>query len=93
MTFLKAFIAAYVEEGNTIIIDAWAGNSFLDSANSGYLRIQHIIGSGDFVFGTESSLHIENIWSQIKGKMKESYHICPYRIFMPFIREFEYKIK
>ena len=74
-------------------MDGWAGYSFLDNPNSGYTRIPHIHGGGDFGFGLESTSHIESIWSQIKSKIKESYHLYPHKVFLYFVREIEFKIR
>lgn len=43
---LKEFITLYVDKGNTIITDGWAGYSFLDEQELSYLRIQHIHRGG-----------------------------------------------
>ena len=90
---LKEFITSFVKKGNNIITDGWAGYSFLDEPGSGYRRIPHIHGGGDFGYGLQSTSHIESIWSQIKSKLKETYHIYPHGIFMTFVREIEFKIK
>ena len=92
-TELKEFITSYVETGNKIVTDGWSGYSFLDLPHSGYYRIQHVHGGGDFGYGVESASHIETIWAQIKSRIKENYHLYPYKVFMLFVREKEYKIK
>ena len=89
---LKAFIETYANKNSYIITDGWAGYSFLDNPNSGYTRIPHIHGGGDFGFALESTSHIESIWSQIKSKIKESYHLYPHKVFLYFVREIEFKI-
>ena len=57
----------YAEKNSFIIADGWAGYGFLDQEGSGYTRIKHIQGGGDFGFSVESTSHIESIWSQIKS--------------------------
>lgn len=47
----------------------------------------------DFELGIESTSHIESIWSQINGEIKEIYYIIPAKKFFLFVREVEYKIK
>ena len=90
---LKEFITSNVDVGNELVTDCWNGHAFLDLPNSGYLRIQHILGGIDFGYGVKSTSHVEMLWSQIKSKNKENYHLYPYKVFMMFIREIEYKIK
>jgi len=51
METLREFINAYVKKGNYIITDGWPAYSFLDHPDSGYRRIQHIHGGGDFGYG------------------------------------------
>ena len=90
---LKEFINMYAEKNSFIITDVWPGYGFLDEQGSGYTRIKHIHGGGDFGFSHESTSHIEGIWSQIKSSIKEKYHLYPYQVFMQFVREIEFKIK
>ena len=65
----------------------------MENSNSGYTRIPHIHGGGDFGFALESTSHIESIWSQIKSKINESYHLYPHKVFLYFVREIEFKIR
>ena len=65
----------------------------MENHNSGYTRIVHIHGGGDFGFSLESTSHIESIWEQIKSKIKESYHLYPHKVFLYFVREIEFKIR
>ena len=90
---LKEFINTFIEPGNNIITDGWAGYNFLDQPNSGYIRYAHNHGGGNFGLGFESTSHVESIWSQVKAKIKENYHIFPYKVFMRFVREIEFKIR
>ena len=57
---LNNFISKHIEQGNHIITEGWAGYDFLERPNSGYQRIKHIHGSGDFGYGRESTSHKES---------------------------------
>ena len=66
----------------------------MENQNSGSTRIAHIHGGGgDFCFSLEYTSHIESIWAQIKSKIKENYHPYPYKVFLNFVREIEFKIR
>jgi len=68
---LKEFITLNVDVGNKIVKEGWNGYAFLDLPNSGYIRIQHVHGGGDFGYGVKSTSHIEMLWLQIKAKLRE----------------------
>ena len=87
---LKKFIMKYIEEGNTIITDGWAGYNFLNN-NSSYNHITHIHGGGDFGFGIQSTSHIESLWAIIKAKIKATYKVIPNVNLMKFLKEAEFK--
>ena len=74
---LKKFVYKYIEKGNTIVSDGWAGYNFLNN-NQDYNHIVHIHGGGDFGFGITSTSYIEGLWINIKSKIKSIYHIIPY---------------
>ena len=87
---LKKFIMKYIEEGNTIITDGWAGYNFLNN-NPSYNHITHIHGGGDFGFGIQSTSHIESLWAIIKAKIKATYKVIPNVNLMKFLKEAEFK--
>ena len=89
---LKKFVNKYIDKGNTIVSDGWAGYSFLNN-NPAYNHIVHIHGGGDFGFGITSTSYIEGLWSNIKSKIKMIYHIIPSFNFISFLRESEFRIK
>ena len=55
-TILSKFIYKYVEIGNTIVSDGWAGYNFLNSAESGFSHINHLHQGGIFGFGLHQLL-------------------------------------
>lgn len=55
---LEKFIKKFVLTGNNIITDGWGGYDYLDLPNSGYRRIKHNHGRGDFGYGNQSTSHI-----------------------------------
>ena len=48
METLREFITSFVKKVNYIITEGWSAYSFLDETGSGFRRIQHIHGGGDF---------------------------------------------
>lgn len=89
---LEKFLINYIQPGNTIICDGWSGYQFIDGLN-GFTRITHNHGAGDFGYGLASTSHIEGLWSILKSKIKDSYHIIPSKKFISFLREAEFKVK
>ena len=90
---IAKFIQNYIEKGNTIVFDMWAGFHFLDDANSGYTHISNNHHNGIFGIGLQSTSHIEAIWNIIKNKIKNIYYVIPNKHFLQFFREAEYCFK
>ena len=44
----KEFITRYIPTGNNIVTDGWSGYDWIDRANSGYTRFEHIHGRNCF---------------------------------------------
>ena len=76
---LEKFISKFVQQGNTITSDGWAGYQFLDAQNSGYTHIIQNHSVGSFGCGLESTSHIDAIWNVLKSKVKTIYHVIPYK--------------
>ena len=75
---LKKFLINYIEPGNTIICDEWSRYQFIDNLN-GYTRITHH-HKRRFRVGLTSTSHIEGLWSIIKSKVNDNYHIIPSKL-------------
>lgn len=82
-----------IEEGNHIITDFWLGYNFMNRPNSGYIHISHNHSNGIFGLGTQSTAHIEGLWSILKGKIKSTYNVTPTKNIIHFIREADFKFK
>ena len=89
---LKLFITTYIERGNKIITDRWSGYSFLANED-GYDWDPHTHGAGDFGFGLSSTSHIEQLWHQLKDKIRKIYNSIPFYNFLHYLREAEWRIK
>ena len=63
---LTKFIKKFVEPGNNIISDGWAGYHNLE--NEGYHHDVHLHGGGDSGFGLNSTSPIEPLWNALKEK-------------------------
>ena len=68
------------------------GYSFLNSVD-GYSRDMHFHGGGDFGLGVISTSHIKSIWSQLKAILKPTYYNIPHQNFIPYLREWECRVK
>ena len=90
---LKEFITRYIPKGNNIVTDGWSSYEWIDHANSGYTRFEHIHGQNDFGFGIESTSHVESIWGQLKAQIKSNYYTIPNIDFLYYLREAEWKLK
>ena len=90
---LSIFIHKYVEFGNTIISEGWAGYNFLIDSNSGYSHITHIHQGGSFGQGLIPASHIEVILVIIKSKIKSIYHVISRFHLMHFVREAQYRYR
>ena len=86
---LTKFIKKFVEKGNTIFSDGWAGYQNLE--NEGYHHDVHIHRGGDFWFGLNSTSTIESLWNALKGKIKQIYRIIPSKNFVSYLREARWK--
>ena len=88
---LKAIIEKHVKKGNIIISDSWAGYNFLNSFASGYTHHIYNNGHENFGHGIYSTNRIESIWAEIKALIKKLYHKIPYKNFVYFLLEAEYR--
>ena len=75
---LKKFLINYIEPENTIICDGWSSYQFIGKLN-GYTRITHH-HKRRFRVGLTSTSHIEGLWSIIKSKVNDNYHIIPSKL-------------
>ena len=89
---IEKFITKYIEPRNNIITDGWSAYNIFNN-NPNYNRIPHNQGGGDFGYGIQYTSHIESLWSQLKGKIKSSYHAIPNKHIIHFVKESEYKYK
>ena len=89
---MKKFVETYIENGNTIITDAWRSYNFLDNEESEIHHIVHNHGHGDFGHGQNSTSHIEQYWSQLKANIHQMYNIVPKSNINLYIRESEFRI-
>ena len=89
----KEFITRYIPTGNNIVTDGLSAYDWIDRANSGYTRFEHIHGRNDFGHGIESTSHVESIWGQLKNAIKSTYYIIPNLNFLYYLREEEWKLK
>ena len=73
---IKNFVQDYIENGNTIITDAWRSYNFLDNADSEIQHLVHNHGHGDFDLGQNSTSHIEQcIVQQVEDlKTRSAFH-------------------
>ena len=67
---------------NYIVTDGWSEYDFLEVPYSGYRRFKHNHGGGYLGYWQQSTSHMENIWAQIRGKIKEFYHFIPHKNFL-----------
>lgn len=79
MDTLREFITSFVKKGNYIITDSWPAYSFLDKPGSGYRRIKHIHGGGDFSFGIQLTSTSKVSCPRLKAKLKR------HNIYIPML--------
>ena len=89
---IKNFVQDYIENGNTIITDAWRSYNFLDNADSEIQHFVHNHGHGDFGYGQNSTSHIEQYWSQLKSVIRQMYNIVHESNINLYVREAEFRI-
>ena len=51
----------------------------------------HIHAGGDFGFRIHRTSHFESVWSFIKGEIRPLYKILPYKNYILFLKEEEYR--
>ena len=64
---LKLIIEKHVKNGNTLVIDSWAGYNFLDDINSGYYHMKYNHKEGHLGY----SSRIEGVWGELKALFKK----------------------
>lgn len=89
---LKDIVLRYIRPGNTLITDAWSGYNWISQPNSGFHHIIHNHGHGQFGYADESTSHIEQLWSRLKGLFKRIYVSITGEHFILFLREIEWRI-
>ena len=77
---LKRFITNFIPAGNNIISKGFTGYEWINNLNSGYRHYTHIHGRQDFGRAEESTIHIEQLWAQIKKRIFATYKMIPYYI-------------
>ncbi len=86
---IKKNIKHYIKIGNTIVTNGWHAYDWLDNNNSGYHRIQHLLGHHDFGYGSESTSHIESVWIDLKRLLNKFYNAVKPDNFIYFLKENE----
>ena len=54
----KEFITRYIPRGNNIVTYGWSVYDWIDRANSGYTRLEHLHWRNDFGQGIEFTSHV-----------------------------------
>ena len=88
---MKKIITNLLPTGNTILTDGTSFYNWLDNPRNGYEHSVHNLVHCVFSAGVDSTIHIEQLWHNLKHIITSIYYIIPSRNFILFLREAEFR--
>ena len=90
---LKDIVLRYIRPDNTLITDTWSGCNWISQPNSGFHHIINNHGHKQFGYADEWTAYIEQLWSSLKGFLKEFMFLLQGNFYILFfLREIEWRL-